>query len=70
MKLLPINEARCAGRDLKVNPTICSDRDRCLRHKQMETDRKMGLQSYAGIKVFGLPRVGRNDCHYFLAIAP
>ena len=70
MKLLPINEARCAGRDPKVVANICPERERCLRHKQMETDRSMGIHQYKSIKTFSLPRVGSNKCHYFLRVSP
>lgn len=41
-----------------------------MRHKQMEIDRQMGLESYKGIRVYSLPRVGRNDCHYRIEVKP
>lgn len=66
MKLLHINEARCAGRSVDASPKICPERDRCLRHRQMDLDRQLGIDSFRGIQVYSLPRVGRNNCHFRL----
>lgn len=70
MKLLHIYESRCAGRDTKPNPTICSERQSCLRHTQMTKDREMGLESLKIIKVMTLPRVGTHACNYHLRQTP
>ena len=64
MKLLHINEARCAGRSVDANPKICPERDRCLRNRQIELGRQLGIGSIRNIQVYSLPRVGRNECHF------
>ncbi len=64
MKVLHISEARCAGRSVESTAKICPERARCLRHKQLEIDRQMGLDTHRGIKRMTLPRVGDNACHY------
>ena len=63
MKLLHITEPRCAGRDPKSN-TICGARHGCLRHTQMDTDRKLGIDGFHSIRVMALPYVAGQDCHY------
>lgn len=70
MKLLQITEARCAGRSVDATPKICPERDSCLRHKQMSVDRQMGLESYRGIRVYSLPRIGKNECHFRIQVGP
>jgi len=69
MKPLHINEPRCAGRDNKDITRICSRRELCHRHKQLDVDRDMGLTGNKQIKVLNLPYVPGQDCHYFKAIA-
>lgn len=64
MKLLHINEPRCAGRDTKLNPTICPGRTTCARHRQMEIDRQMGLDALSGIKVMNLPYIPGKECTF------
>ncbi len=65
--LLHIHEARCAGRGVKANPTICPQRDACGRHRQLEVDRKLGIdQALPNIKVYSLPYVRGQDCHFFI----
>lgn len=64
MKPLHISEPRCAGRDTKLNPTICPNRSSCQRHTQLELDRAMGLDGNKSIKVMSLPYVPGQQCHY------
>lgn len=64
--LLHIKEARCSGREAKANPTICPRRDTCGRHRQLEADRKLGIESLPQIKVYSLPYVRGQECHFFL----
>lgn len=64
--LLHIQEPRCAGREAKTIPIICPRRDSCARHRQMDTDRKLGIESLQQIKVYTLPYVRGQDCHFFV----
>lgn len=64
--LLHIQEARCAGRDPKANGVICQRRDSCARHRQMEVDRKLGIDTLPQIRVYTLPYVRGQACHFFL----
>ena len=66
MKVLHISEARCAGRSVESTAKICPERARCVRHKQLEIDRQMGLDALKSIRRMTLPRVEANDCHYFV----
>lgn len=66
MKVLHISEARCAGRSVESTAKICPERARCVRHKQLEIDRQMGLDALKSIRRMILPRVEANDCHYFV----
>lgn len=63
MKLLHIQEPRCAGRDAKTS-SICPARASCLRHTQLDIDRQLGIHTLAGIKVLSLPYVQGQACHY------
>lgn len=63
MKLLHIQEPRCAGRDTKTN-NICPGRASCLRHAHLDVDRQLGINTLAGIKVLSLPYVQGQACHY------
>jgi hypothetical protein len=63
MKVLHITEPRCAGRDLKIVPTICPQRSSCHRHLQLDIDRQIGVMAP---KVMNLPYVAGQACHYRL----
>lgn len=63
MKLLNINEPRCAGRDPKSNK-ICPSRASCLRHAHLDLDRQLGINTLPIIKVLSLPYVQGQECHY------
>lgn len=65
MTNLPLSEARCAGTDHKLNPTICPQRQHCKRHRQLELDRELQLPAEVKVQVMALPRVGHHECHYF-----
>lgn len=67
MKLLHIQESRCAGRDAKTS-NICPARASCLRYTHLNVDRQLGINTLAGIKVLSLPYVKGQACHYRLDV--
>jgi hypothetical protein len=70
MKNLSIKEPRCAGTDHKFHPTICPQRQHCQRFRQIELDRQLELPEavVVDIKKLNLPRVGKNECSYLVAM--
>lgn len=62
---LHIKEARCSGRESKANPVICPNRNDCGRHRQIDMDRKLGIDTLPTIKVYSLPYVKGQECHFF-----
>jgi hypothetical protein len=70
MKNLPISNHRCAGTDHAFNPTICPQRQHCQLFRQIELDRQLQLPAEvtATIKTLGLPRVGKNECHFLVPV--
>lgn len=65
---LPDHEPRCAGRADRAPFGTCAERETCLRFQQLQADRQDARLDAPPRRAFTLPRVGKNDCHFRVAV--